>query len=468
MPVLALTNGNYGRPRVGLPQQRLINAYAEATKEGPSEVSRLPRPGLTLWNTVGDGPILRQYQDPGLFNGALFSISGGTVYRNTTSLGTIPYSLQPRMAANLTQLAIVSGGALYVYDGVTMSLVRYFDDGASRLPPFSSVTVLFNIFVYSVSGSNQFYWSNTGDATVINAANFASAETSPDPILEVTTLSDELWFIGSRSMEPWTFTGNLTLPFQLSQGRTYIRGTAAQGSVVTKLDNAMFWVGDDLSVYRSSAVPQKVSTPYIDDTLREARDGIDQMYAFTVGIEGHRFYVINLPSIGESYAYDCATQEWARWGSQDAFEAEPSTFMGQCTAGEGADIYIGSSADGRIWKLDASNNTDDGQEKRIIVSGAFWTTAGKQRLNNIGLQCVRGVGNTDAPDPVVQCRISKDGGRTFGPWLSAMLGRVGAYTIKAVWRGLGMVSQPGFLVEFSVSDPVNFTVEGAAWNEARF
>lgn len=473
MPVLELTNGQYGRPRVGLPTQRVCNAYAEGSKEGPTPVARIPRPGLTSaglsigLDDVDAGPISRMFQDPGLFNGDLFTISGGSFYRNSDKLGTIPYSLQPRMAANLTQLALVSGGALYVYDGDTLTLIEFFDDGVSRLPPFTSVTVLFNIFIYSVSGSNQFFFSNTGDARLINAANFSSAETSPDPILEVAVLADELVFFGSRSVEFWDFQGSLTAPFALAQGRTYIRGTAAQGSVV-KLDNALFWVGDDLSVYRSSSVPQKISTPFIDDTLRMAKDGIDQMYAFTVGIEGHRFYVINLPNIGESYAYDCQTQEWAQWGSQIPFQAEPSTFIGQTSAGEGAEIFVGSAVDTRVWTLDASHNTDDGTLRDIILSGAIWTTSGRPRLNSVGLQCVRGVGTPDSPEPIVQMRMSKDGGRTFGPWLAGKLGRVGQYYIKAVWRGLGLIEQPGVLFEWKVVDPVNFTVEGAAYNEPRY
>lgn len=467
MPEIPLTIGHYGRPRVGLPTQRLVNCYPEATKEGPSTVARIPRPGLTAWHTLGSGPILRQYQNPGLFNGDVFTISGGTLYRGTTSLGSVPYSSQPRMDANLTQMAIVSGGALYVYDGTALTLVKYFDDGSSPLPPFSSVCVLFNIFIYSVSGSNQWYFSQTGDATKINALSFASAETSPDPILELATLADELYFFGSRTTEPWSFTGSLTAPFQLAQGRTFIRGTAAQGSVV-KLDNALFWVGDDLSVYRSSAVPIKISTPFIDDTLRQAKDTIDQIYAFTVGVEGHRFYVINLPGINESWAYDCATQEWAQWGSTDPFTDEPVIFKAQTSAGEGASIYMGSATDGKVWTLDPTVNTDDGATKRVVCSGALWTIAGKRRLNNVGLQCVRGVGNSAAPDPKVQMRLSYDGGRTWTSWLAAQLGKVGEYTVKAVWRGLGMMSQPGVVFEWSVEDAVNFTVEGAAYNEARF
>lgn len=472
MPAIPLTTGNVGRPRAGLPELRLLNCFAEATKEGPTSVARIPRPGLTAWNTLGAGPIQRLYQNPGLFNGDLFSISGGALYRGTTLVGSVGFSTQPRMVANLTQLAVVSGGALYVYDGVTLTQIVFFDDGVSRLPPFTSVEVLFNIFVYSVSGSNQWYFSQTGDATSINALSFANAETSPDPILEIATLGDELYFFGSRTVEPWDFTGSLTLPFQLAVGRTYIRGTVAQGSVV-KLDNALFWVGDDLSVYRSSAVPQKISTPMIDDVLRRSRATVDQMYAFTVGLEGHRWYVMNVPGDfsgvpPQTWAYDCATQEWAQWGTQTLFSDEPGLFLGQTSAGEGATIWVGSCVEGSVWTLDASNNTDDGIPKRVICSGALWTIAGKQRLNSVGLQCVRGVGNSAAPDPVVQMRMSKDGGRTWGVWLNASLGKVGEYVIKAVWRGLGMISQPGCAFEWSVEDAVNFTVEGAAFNEARY
>jgi hypothetical protein len=466
MPDLPLTVGHYGRPRVGLPSQRLVNCFPEATKEGPSTAARIPRPGLTRWGALGVGPIQRLYQNPGLFNGDLFTISAGQLYRGTSSLGAIPYGTQPRMDAANDQLAVVSGGQLYVYDGTTLSLIQYFDDGSSRLPPFSSVCVLFNIFIYTVAGSGQFFFSQVGDATSINAANFSTAQTSPDPILEVATLADELYFFGSRSVEPWDFEGSLTAPFALAQGRTYSRGLAAQGSVV-KLDNALFWIGDDLSVYRSGAVPQKVSTPFIDDVIREGAAFIDQTYGFSVGVEGHRFYVVNLPLSG-SWAFDVATEEWAQWGSANPFQDDPTSFIGQCSAGEGAQIYVGSNIDGRVWILDPTNATDDGVTKRVICSGAIWTEGGKQRLNSIGLQCVRGVGTPSAPAPHVQMRLSKDGGRTWGVWLNAQLGAVGQYAYKAVWRGLGLISQPGVAIEFSVEDPVNFVVEGAAWNEARY
>lgn len=467
MPVLSLTVGNYGRPRVGLPSTRLVNAYIEATQEGPSKAARIPRPGLKPWNTLGHGPILRQFQQPGLFNGDLFTISGGELYRNTVLIGPVTYGNNPRMVAANGQLAIVSGGALYVYDGTTLTQVKFFDDGTSPLPSFSTVTVLYNIFVFPVAGSDQFFFSQTGDAKTINAANFGFAQTSPDPIVEAVVLAEEILFFGSTSVEFWDFNGALTAPFALAQGRTYIRGCPAQSSVV-KLDNAMFWVGDDLSVYRSGAVPDKISTPYIDDRLRAAAAGITQVTAFSIGVEGHVFYVLNLPSINESYAYDCQTREWAQWGTQQPLASEPGVFAASCSTGQGSTaIFAGSATTNEVWTVDVARNFDGVINKRIIVSGAIWVVGGVQRCNNISLACVRGVGDEDAPNPVVEMRFSDDGGRTFTSWLSATLGMRGQYNYKAVWRNLGLITQPGRLFEFSVSDPVNFTVEGASWNEAR-
>ena len=469
MSALQLTAANYGRPRVGLPTTRMVNAYVEKTDEGPTGAARIPRPGLTLQYTIGSGPILRQYQKPGAFGGSLFSISGGNLYKDQTLVGSVAYSQSPRMAAANGSLAIVSGGGLYVYSAGVLTAVQFFDDGVSRLPSFSGVAVLYNIFIFPVAGSTEFFFSAVGDPTKINAANFSNAQTSPDPIIEVQVLAEELLFFKSTAIEFWDYNGALTAPFALSTGRTYARGCAAQGSVV-QLDNAMFWVGQDYSVYRSGAVPTKISTPVIDDRIRAASTGVtllNQMTAYAVEVEGHVFYVMNLPAIGESYAYDCQTQLWAQWGTLTAFSPEPGLFEAQTCAGQGSQTWLGSGSSGKVYLLDVNNATDNGASKRVVVSGYKWTGGGMMRCNNISLHCVRGVGNAAVPNPVVEMRFSDDGGRTFSSWFQSILGPQGAYDYKAVWRSLGLIQQPGRLFEFAVSDPVNFTVEGASINEAR-
>lgn len=465
--------GQEGRPTYGLPTTRTVNAYIEPTKAGPKQAARISRPGLTLQYTLANGgPVLRAYQNPGIFNGDPFFVAQGNFYRGSTSIASVPYSTQPRMAATNTQLALVVGGALYVYTTSGLTLIRHFDDGVSNLPPFSSVAVLYNIFVYSVAGTNQYYWSQAGDATSINAANITAAQTSPDPIMEIAVLAEELYFVKALATEIWDFNpivndaGQVTQPFQLSQGRTYIRGTPAQGSVVSRLDNAMFWVGDDLEVYRSDVVPRKVSTPFIDDRLRAAKDSIAQVTAFALGIEGHWLYVLNLPSLNESYAYDCATQQWAQWGTQAHLDSDPGLFIGGCSTGQGATIWVGDYSSANVYLLDVANNTDNSETRAVIFSAAIWVTQGTKRLNNVTLACVRG-GGTNTDNPIVWMRLSTDGGRTFGSWQQGNLGFQGNYTWKAVWRNQGVIQQPGALMNFAVLDSFPFVVSGGAWNVSR-
>lgn len=469
---IQLTTGNYGRQRLGLPQTRLINAYVESSPGGPLQDIRTTRPGLTQVYNVGQGPILAIFQQPGLFNGDVFAVSGNALYRNGALLGSVSYSQNPQMAAANGQLAIVAGGALYIYDGTVFKNQIFFDDGVSLLPEFSGVSVLYDIFVYPVTGSDQFFFSQAGDASTINAGDYSAAQTAPDDIVQSYVLAEEIYFFGQTSVEIWDYNpqvnsaGQVNAPFTLSQGRTYRRGCAAQGSV-RALDNALFWVGEDLCVYRTSTVPSKISTSFIDGRLREAGPLISQMTSMTYNIEGHVVYVINLPTLNESYGYDCQTEQWFRIGTQDGRDSDPGLFCGSVCAGQGSTTYVGSASDGRVWLFDTGNHTDDGTPIQVVISGAIWLNEGVHRANNICLQCVRGTADASTPDPVVEMRWSDDGGRTYTSWWPGQLAFVGSYQFKVTWRALGLVRSPGRLIEIRISSPVVIAVEGISANAAR-
>jgi hypothetical protein len=265
-----------------------------------------------------------------------------------------------------------------------------------------------------------------GDATTINAANFSRAQTSPDAITEMAVLAEEIYFFKGIATEIWDFSGALTAPFALSQGRTYARGCPAQDSVL-KADNSLFWIGDDFRIYRTGSVPQDITTPYIADRLRACGDNIALCTALT----------------------------------------NPGLYVAQTAAGQGADIFLGSSLDGTVYRLDPTSHTDDGKNIQVIVSAAQWVGGGVQRCNNISIHCVRGVGTPTTPNPVVQMRFSDDAGDTWSSWLQASLGQAGRSKFKARWGPCGLIQQPGKLFEFACSDSVNFTLEGASINEAR-
>lgn len=115
-------------------------------------------------------------------------------------------------------------------------------DGVSPL----SLTQVSSYVLVSVANTFRFYWINPGEIT-IDPLNFASKESSPDPIESMRAVGDQVLIMGEKSTENWYATGNLTAPFAPIEGRVYARG-AINGTPVV-VDDGIILVGDDGRVY---------------------------------------------------------------------------------------------------------------------------------------------------------------------------------------------------------------------------
>lgn len=452
MADLPLSENNYDRPSVGFAPSRLINAYIEPTPKGPRPSTRISRPGLTADYKVGSGPITALHSEPGLYGGDIFAISGNVAYRGQTPLGAVTGGAVGRIAASDTQVAFVTGGNLYVYNGTTFARVTTYDDGESALPAFSGAAFLAEQFIFPQLGSDIWWYSAVNDATSINALNFYQCEEAPDPIVDVVAIGDELAFVGAETVEWWDQTGSFNAPYQLAQGRTYTRGSAAQGTVV-KHDNAMFFLGDDRVVYRSSIIPSRVSTPGIEEALRLCSN-LSACTASRVLVDGHSFYVLNIPG-QPSFAYDCQTQAWAEWASG----AEGAGFLGLFGINSSGINYLGA-VDGTIYRADPSVTADGSVQWSQIVNAGLYSLEGTFSNSSVALSFTRPVVGTPSS---VQMRYSDDNGLTYSPMKTPI--RLTGNT--AVWRRLGYVNSPGRTYEFTIYDPYPFSVAGAVFNEAR-
>lgn len=97
--------------------------------------------------------------------------------------------------------------------------------------------------------NGRFYWLNPGE-TVIDPLDWATAERSPDAILQAVAASDRVWLFGQSTTEAWTTTGDLNAPFQRFSGMLFDRGQIAGSAVKMKedivtvdQDGAVFQIG---------------------------------------------------------------------------------------------------------------------------------------------------------------------------------------------------------------------------------
>lgn len=109
-----------------------------------------------------------------------------------------------------------------------------------------SITQVSSYVLVSVSGTFEFFWVTPGETT-IDPLNFASKESSPDPIISMREVGDQVLIMGAKSTENWYATGNLAAPFAPIEGRVYARGVVAGTPVI--VDDGVILVGDDGRVY---------------------------------------------------------------------------------------------------------------------------------------------------------------------------------------------------------------------------
>lgn len=149
---------------------------------------------------------------------------------------TITFTVTGGTGLTASGSGTLANGGLEVLQGCTMP------DGV--VP--GSLTQVSSYVMVSQGNSQKFFWVNPGETT-IDPLDFASKESSPDPIIHMRAVGDQVMIMGSKSTENWYATGNLAAPFAPIEGRVYARGVINGTPVV--IDDGIILVGDDGRVY---------------------------------------------------------------------------------------------------------------------------------------------------------------------------------------------------------------------------
>lgn len=446
----AFLNTSANERRFGnLPPLKLVNMFAEATPTNEGGVVLQSRPGLEEAYEVGSGPITGIFQQPGLFGGDILTVSGGFLYRGTSLIGFINGSGPVSFASSLAEVVITAGSTMYSYDGTTLTAVS-FPDGAN----VRAVAYLAGYFLAIRSGTGRFYWSAVNDGTSWDSLDFANAESSADELLDIKIVNEEVWLIGQDTIEPWRPNASIDPPFFRLEGRIVPKGVMATGCA-RALDNTLFWPGDAGIVYRASGVPQRVSTHAIEERLRVA----SEVFGFAFYWEGHAFYCIVMDD--EVQAIDAATGEWHNLSSLGLDRYRVTYAENVAT-----EPYFGDSESGKVWKWAGFADATGPLERRFTVGVPI--DGGTLAIDEVAL--ILNGGETSYltgayENPIIEMRVSRNGGRTWTDWRQTNLGQNGQYRKRPRWRRLGSFDAPGALMEFRVTDPVGLRVSAAVINQ---
>lgn len=441
-----------------LSAQRCVNYFAEsAPKDAKDELVLYNAPGIKAF---GSGGLVGAVRGQLVMGGVLYTVAGNTLYSVTsagvaTSLGTINTNVgSVSMAANRAstqELGIVDGTDGWTYD-TSNGLVEITDgDFASA----DTITFQDGYFIFSKTGSSEFFISALNNGQSIDALDFADAEGSPDEVVAVFSDHRELWVFGEETTEVYFNSGNADFPFERISGAFIERGLAAAFSVAAD-DNTIFWLGDDGIVYKANGyTPMRVSTHAIENAI-DGYSSISDAVAYFVTIAGHKFYHLTFPTGKATFVYDVATN---LWHERESFDQNYWRGGSSYVKAYGKHI-VGDAFQGKMGELDMDTFTEYGSTMQgILVSRVIHGERKRVFHRRLEIEMEAGVGLTSrqGSDPQVWLDYSDDGGHTFSlrkPQRS--MGKLGEYLTRLRWNRLGQARQR--IYRLTVADPIKRSV----------
>lgn len=445
MPAIPLGIDAYKRRDAFQPEVRLVNMMLEADKSGasPDGFMRVQRPGLSPFATLG-GSIRGLFQQNGVLSSQAFAVAGDTFQSfdgsGGTAIGTVAEGGRVPFAANYQKLFLLSSTVAYQYGSIPFAAIAMPDSRA-----VSDIDTLNNYLILGCP-DGRFFWMVPG-ADVVDALDFATAESSPDGLVAVRRLVDELWLLGGNSGEVWQETGDPAAPFRRAGGRTIDQGCLYRDTA-RRFDNSLVWVNNQEKVVRAAQTPQVISDAGIEQRISERTGALS---AIVLNFVGHEIYALKIPGQG-TFGFDTVTSQWCELASDGATQWKPHVSPEYSTS-----LYLGDETSGKVWLFDAAVNTDDGAPFLRLVTGnvALMGKPAKQSSFSVGIGASA---NTT-------CRVRWKDGQDDFPAMYDELDVRAPYDICSMYR-LGQPQQPTRSFEVSFVENVKVRISGAVGNQA--
>lgn len=377
--------------------QDTVNYLVVMAERGGTRTPKMLRgaPGLVTFSaSMPESPVRGLY----VAEGRLFAVVGTTLYSigtdgAATSLGTIPGVARCVFTHNQVtggnQVVIGNGQSGYVYDTVAGTLEQITDDG---FPGLRSVDFI-DQYVIGVEPFGR-YWSHSdlADAKSYSTLDRAEAEKAPDRIMQAIVIGSDVLVLGERTGQFFANTGAATGTFQNRPG-TELNIGAASPWTACRLDNTVYWLGNDGSVYRLAGYQaQRISTHALEQAI--SRSGMADAYAFTFEDQGHKCYLLTFPD-GMTWCYDAGSGEWTRRESYGLNRWRVSALVKW-----GRHWIAGDYVNGRLYQLDWRVQNEAGEPlERRRVTGILHDDQNRLIVNGVEFLFDTGMDQDSPPLP---------------------------------------------------------------------
>ena len=294
--------------------QRCVNWFVEIDESGAgvSPLMLYDREGMSVFaNLPGENAVLSITT----LNGRTFAIGANLweIFADGTAnlLDKLSGQAGPAyiVGNNAYQLAISSGGNLYIYNTKTNQITV----AATGQGPVSRVVFIDGYFACLIANSQKWQISALEDGTQWNGGDVAQVSVFPDNILGILADHREIWLFGNTRTVVYYNSGSNDFPFSPIPGGTLEQGIDAPDSPV-RLDNSVFWLGGDerghgIGWRANGYVPVRVSNHAVEKEWQSYATIADAV-GYARQTNGHSCWVLWFPTADKTWVFDCATNMW--------------------------------------------------------------------------------------------------------------------------------------------------------------
>jgi hypothetical protein len=480
MAEATIAAGHYEPDGYGDARKFLVNLYTEVNGGDPQRGVRLVNtPGSVLLDdrSTLTTAVRGLFQADGYAGGKLV-VPDGTVLRLyapatdtwSTVTGTLAGTDRVRVAFGETQAGVLADGAFYVSAAAGTSIAAASSPNYATLLSDHGETAFTSIATMGqralLTYGSRFAFSTTLEFNTTTTLSYYTAESAPDGIVAGVVLGNVYYVFGTQTIEPWVQTGDNDNPFSPIVGQVIDRGALARDTIV-KLDNTLFFIGEDRSVYRMNGlVPQLINDK--DPWITRYLQGVDagDVTCSAIETEAHKFYVIHTPL--KCVVYDVAS---AGWHIRKTYGSE--TWEWQYHVHDAGKFYAANASTtlvelSRSYKSDRMADADTfGTEIVHEFTAHLPVKMGAEPIGQIRIEGTKGIGLStgQGSSPLCQMAISRDKGNTYGGFRDRSLGQIGKYLARTSWEQNGLAVPEQTVLHFRWSDPVGFLPSRVAIGE---
>lgn len=243
---------NAGSPDGTAAKPFLCNPGSDPVVALANMISFIGTPGTDWSNTIGGANTeVTVTADTGVSPAVTMTLESRDQTTAANSIATAMYAGSTFSFSGAT----LTGGGVETVHGINIPT------GEAAL----SVANLAHFILVSIAGTQKFFFLRPG-ATTIDALDFASKESQPDPIIDMQSVGDFVLIMGAGSTETWYATGANDAPLAPQQGRGYARGVVEGTPVV--VNESVILVGNDWRVYSIGSGIGRISDHGIEERIR--------------------------------------------------------------------------------------------------------------------------------------------------------------------------------------------------------